>query len=90
MIEKKAVRRLSGEKDSILNGIPTFSPDGFRCSYENCIREGKFTIAIKNNVIFVFVYITRIYFKMRQSVTPRQSNSNTCVNYALYGLDATF
>ena len=67
MTERKAVRRLSSEKDSMLNGIPTFVPDGFRRSYENCIRKRKFTIAIKNNVIFVFVYIPRIYLKMCNS-----------------------
>ena len=63
MAKEKAVRRMSGEKDSIPNGKPTFFPDGFKRRYENCIRERKFTIAINNNVIFVIVYITRIYFK---------------------------
>jgi len=61
MTKEKAVRRLSGEKDSIPNGIQTFFPDGFKCSYENCIRERKFTIAINHSVMFVFVYLTRIY-----------------------------
>ena len=67
MTKEKSVRRLSVEKESILNRIPSFFPDGFKCSYENCIRERKFKISIENNVIFVFMYITRIYLKMCNS-----------------------